>query len=193
MPLTKPQPSLSTTKAFRIGLAELMDLGRAPTGLSTDGFPQRIYALSLNAILRGNAMKSAKPVLWEFLVTDPRGTAVLVALANPRGEREPKVTSIARHPAATETRRAILRLEGLPVVKRNPYELRRLRIPALSLGAFWLKSLAKGDDLAVPYQTIHRELRRMHPYPMEEFLSVLRLIAEKRMKHEAALRRNKKR
>jgi hypothetical protein len=96
------------------------------------------------------------------------------------------MTSVARAPLATQAIRLTLLVERLPQVQRHNYELRRLRIPALSIGAFWLKSLEGGPDLAVPYDAIARKLKRMRAYSMLEFLSVLRPLAEKRLKFDDA-------
>lgn len=193
MPLKKPQPSSATTKAFRDGLAEMIHLGRAPEGLPKVGFPQRVYALSLRNIVKGKGVERAKPVVWEFLVGETSGPVVVVAIGDPPAGKLPRMTSLMRQPDAAETAQATHQVEMLPGVRQHRYELRRLRIPALSLGAFWLKSLEKGQpDVAVPYHAIHKTLKRMHTYPMDEFLSVVRPIAEKHLAHEAALRRKSK-
>jgi hypothetical protein len=193
MPLKEPRPSRATRKAFRDGLDEMIELGRAPKGLPKDGYPQRIYTLSLQDIVKGRGVERAKPMLWEFLVGGGSGPAVLVAIGDPPRKKPPRLTSLAREPVAAEAIQATHQVERLSHVREHRYELRRLRISALSLGAFWLKSLEKGEtDLAVPYHAIHEQLKRMRPYPMEEFLSVVRPLAEKHLAAEAALRRKSK-
>ena len=189
MPLSEARPSSATIQAFRKGLAELTELGRAPRGLPSESFPQLIYSITLADVLKGKGMEHAKPMVWEFSVGGSPGPAVLVAVSK---GRKPRVTSIARYPVAIETIRSLRRVRKLPVVKRNHYELRRLRIPALGVSAFWLKSMENDKaDLAVPYRAIHSELQGMRPYTMEEFFAVVRPIAEKRVADEARLRRGK--
>ena len=193
MPLRKPQPSRATKKAFQDGLAEMIRLGRAPKDLPNKGFPLRTYVLGLRSIVKGKGVDRAKPILWDFLVGSGSGPAVLVAVADPPGKKLPTMTSLTRGPAAAEVVQATQQVEKLPPIRRHRYELRRLRISALSIHAFWLKSLEKGEtDLAVPHQAIREQLKRMRPYPMEQFLSVVRLLAEKRLAAEAALRRKSK-
>jgi hypothetical protein len=193
MPLREPQPSRATKKAFQDGLAEMIRLGRAPKDLPKEGFPLRTYVLGLQDIVKGKGVDRAKPILWDFLVAGDSGSAVLVAVADPPGKKLPKMTSLTREPAAAEEVQAAQQVEKLSPVRRHRYELRRLRISALSIHAFWLKSLEKGEtDLAVPHHAIREKLKRMRPYPMEQFLSVVRPIAEKRLAAEAALRRKSK-
>jgi len=188
MPLKKPQPSPATRKAFRLGLAAMIELGRAPKGLPASGLPQRIYVLSLRAIAKGRGVERAKPMVWEFLVGGDRKPAVLIAIGDPPGKKPPRMTSLLRGPVAAAALKATRQVENLPRVRRHKYELRRLRISSLSIGAFWLKSLEKGKpDLAIPYHTIHEKLKRMQAYTMDQFLSAIRPVAEKRLEAEAAL------
>src|SRR5579863_1570160 len=181
MALKKPQPPPATRKAFRDGLAEMIVLGRAPKTLPAKAIPQRIYVLSPKSLLKGTGLDRAKPMLWEFLVGGGSQPAVIVNIGDPSGKKKPRMTSLTRDPMATEALEASRQVEALPRARRHRYELRRLRIGALSIGAFWLKSLETGrPDLAVPYHTIHKKLKRMHAYSMDEFLSVARTIVEQR-------------
>jgi hypothetical protein len=190
MPLKKPQPSSATKKAFQDGLAEMIQLGRAPESLPKVGFPQRTYALSLDDIVKGRGVERAKPVMWEFQVGRDSGPIVIVCIGDPPPKKPPRMTSLTREPGAGEAAKARQQVERLPQVREHSYELRRLRIAALSLGAFWLKSLKKGEsDLAVPYQALYEKLKSMHAYPMEEYMSVVLPIAKKRLASETALRR----
>jgi hypothetical protein len=188
MPLKKPQPPPATRKAFHRGLTAMIELGRAPKGLPSGGLPQRIYVLSLRAIAKGRGVERAKPMVWEFLVGGERKPAVLISIGDPPGKKRPRMTSLTRGPVAAAALEATRQVETLPRVRRHKYELRRLRISSLSIGAFWLKSLEKGKpDLAVPYHTIHEKLKQLQAYTMEEFLSVIRPIAKKRLAAEGAL------
>ena len=189
MALKKPQPSLATRKAFRDGLTEMIVLGRAPKTMPAKAIPQRIYVLSLKSLLKDTGMKRAKPMLWEFLVGGGSQPALIVNIGDPSKKKNPRMTSLTRDPVASEALEASRRVEALPHVRRHRYELRRLRIGALPIRAFWLKSLEKGQpDLAVPYNAIHKKLKRMHAYPMDKFLSVARGIVEQRLAAETALR-----
>ena len=189
MPLKRPRPSRATTEAFRKGLAQMIALDRAPANLPREAFPQRIYVLGLKAIAKGRGVERARPMVWEFLMGGGGTPGVLVCVGDPPGKKPPRMTSMTHDPIASDAIRATRAVEALPQVQKHRYELRRLRISALSIGAFWLKSLDKGrPDLAIPYHAIQAKLKRMQAYPMEEFLSVLRPIAEQRHEAEAKLR-----
>ena len=190
--LKKSPPSPAILKAFREGLKEMVELGRAPEGLSKQADAQQIFTLALSAIVDGKGVKEAQPVAWDFLIGGGSTPTFLVAVSGVRGKK-PKMTSLTREPMAAQAAEATSHVENLPHVREHRYDLRRLRIPALSLGAFWLRSLEKGvPDLAVPYHAIHDKLKSMQACPMDEFLAVVRPIAEKRLADEAALRRKAK-
>lgn len=191
--LKKRRASRATLAAFHEGLAEMIELGRVPAGISKQADAQQIFKLDLAPIVDGSGLKAAEPVAWDFLVGGG-SMPVFLAAINTRGKKPPKMTSLTGAPMAAKAAAATALVENLPRVRAHRYELCRLRIPALSLGAFWLRSLEKGvGDLAVPYHAIHHQLKSMHAYPMEEFLAVMRRIAEKRLKDEGALRRKARR
>jgi len=184
MALTKPIPSARMRKAFRDGLAEMIRLGRAPKGLPRENYPQQIYSLGLEDIVKGIGVRAAKPVVWEFLVGDSSGPAIAVYVGQPPRGTPPKMTSVTRGPMTGEALKATHAVEALPQLRVRNYELRRLRISGLSIGAFWLKSEDGGGDLAVPYHAVVDKLVRMRAYPMEEFLSIVRPLAAKRLKFD---------
>ncbi len=188
MALKKPVPPPATRKAFQAGLAEMIRLGRAPKGLPSEDFPQQIYALGLRNIIRGPNLRGASHVAWEFIVGTPSGPAVSVYVGHPPKGVPPKMTSLARDPIATEALQATRAVERLPETRSHDYELRRLRIPGLSVGAFWLKSLEGGPDLVVPYHAVAHKLKTMRAYSMDEFMSIVRPLAEKRLKFDDSAR-----
>jgi hypothetical protein len=137
-------------------------------------------------------LKDPKPAVWEFLVGSASGPAVAVNVAYPRPGQPPRMTSITRGSVPAEALEATRQVKRLLVVRSGNYELRRLRIAGLSIGAFWLRSLEGAPDWAIPYHTITRELERMRPYPMNEFLAVIRPLAEKRLKFDDSPRQHPK-
>ena len=184
MALIVQTPPRATRKAFQDGLAELIRYGRAPKDLPKQDVPQQIYILTLRELVEGKGLGEPKPMVWEFLVGRVSGPAVGVCVGHPPPGQPPRVTSITRGSDPAEALEATRQVEKLPQVQAKNYELRRLRIAGLSLGAFWLRSMDGGADLAVPYHTIAHELERMRAYPMSEFLAVVRPLAEKRLKFD---------
>ncbi len=160
--------------------------GRAPTDLPKQDTPQQIYILSLHEIVQGKGLGDPKPVVWEFLVGEVSGPAVAICVAHPPPGQPPRMTSVTRGPAPAEALQATQQVEKLPQVQARNYELRRLRIAGLSIGAFWLRALEGGPDLVVPYHALARELQRMRAYDMDEFLAVVKPLAEKRLKFNDA-------
>jgi hypothetical protein len=160
----------------------LIELGRAPSGLPAAEYPQQIYALDLQDVPRGTGIEHAKPAFWQFLLGSASGLAFAADVGQPPPGKPPKMTSLARGPLIAKAIRASQEVEMLPAVQKNNYELRRLWISVLAIRAFWLKSLDGKADLAVPYHTLAEELKGMQAYPMDEFMSIVRSLARKRLK-----------
>ncbi|HUA19842.1 MAG TPA: hypothetical protein VMU80_10535 [Bryobacteraceae bacterium] len=192
MAITKPVPSPAVRQAFRQGLEEMIQMGRAPRDLAKAVDPQQIYVLAVSDIAEGAGVAAARPAVWEFLVGSAAGPAVAVCIAHPPKGKSPRMTSLTRGAIPAEAIEATRQVERLPQVQTRDYELRRLRISGLSIGAFWLKPQAGARDLAVPYHAIHHELQRMRPYPMGEFMTVIRRLARQRVQFDDAPRVSRK-
>lgn len=181
MPLIKPRPSTKTRKAYEDGLTEMIQLGRAPADLPPGVDPQRLYSLDLHDVVDGTGIAGAKPVVWQFLVGTAAGPAVACEVGNPPAGKAPRLTSLLRGAPVTQAIQATQDVARLPQVKNHKYQLRRLHIGGF-LGAFWLKSLQGGTDLIVPFHAVAEELKPMHAYTVDEFLTVVRPLALKRLK-----------
>jgi hypothetical protein len=192
MALIAQIPPRATRKACREGLAEMIRYHRVPEDLPEVDTPQQVYVLTLHEIVHGTGLPDPKPMVWEFLIGSVLGPVVAISVAHPPPGQPPRMTSVTRGPDPVEALQATRRVEKLPQVQEQNYELRRLWIAGLSLGAFWLRALGNGPDLAVPYHTLDQELERMHAYPMDEFLAVVRPLAEKRLKFNDAPAQKKK-
>ena len=193
MALIAQIPPRATRKACREGLAEMIRYHRVPKDLAKEDSPQQIYILSLREIAQGKGMGDPKPMVWEFLIGAVSGPVVAICVAHPAAGQPPRMTSVMRGSDPAVALEATRQVEKLPQVQAHNYELRRLWIAGLSLGAFWLRSLERGPDLAVPYHTLDHELERMRAYPIDEFLAVIRPLAEKRLKFNDAPAPTKKR
>jgi hypothetical protein len=192
MALIAQIPPRATRKACREGLAEMIRYHRAPEDLPKVDTPQQVYVLTLREIVQGTGLVDPKPMVWEFLIGSAPGPVIAVSVAHPPPGQPPRMTSVSRGPDPAEALQGTRKVEKLPQVQAQNYELRRLWIAGLSLGAFWLRSLGGGPDLAVPYHTLDQELERMRAYPMDEFLAVVRPLAEKRLKFNDAPAQKKK-
>jgi hypothetical protein len=186
MALITPNPPRATRKAFREGLAEMIRYGRAPKDLLKQDAPREIYTLTLEEIVQGKGLGEPKPTAWEFLVGSASGPAVAVGVAHPPPGKAPRMTSVTRGPDPAEALHAAEQVAKLPQVQARNYELRRLWIAGLYIGAYWLRAREGGPDLVVPDHALARELERMRAYSMDEFLAVVKTVAEKRLKFNDA-------
>jgi hypothetical protein len=163
-------------------------LNRVPRDLPAGEIPQQIYVLDPKEIVKGAGPELAKPVVWQFLRGTASGPAIAADVANTPAGKQPRLTSLARGPLINKSIGSSRQVEKLPEVQKNNYELRRLSISGLSIRAFWLKSLQGGVDLAVPYHTTYREITDMQPYPMPEFMRILKRLAVRHLKLNGSLR-----
>jgi hypothetical protein len=186
MALIAQIPPRATREAFRKGLAEMVRYGRAPQDLAKQDTAQQLYILTLEEIVRGTGLGEPKPTAWEFVVGTAAGPAVAIGVAHPPPGQSPKVTSVIRGPDPAEALQALQQVKKLPQVRARNYELRLLLIAGLYIGAYWLRALEGGSDLAVPFHALARELEHMRAYPMDKFLAVIKPLAEKRLKFNDA-------
>jgi hypothetical protein len=169
----------------------MIEIDRAPAGLPIGG-PQRLYVLNLNDIAAGRGFSAVKPMAWRFYMGSLEGPAISLTVREPSKGKGPKMTSLGHGYLIQQVFKEILEVESLTAVKNRDFELRRLKVPSL-LGAFWLKSLTTGADLIVPHFTLLRRFKRMRPYSVDTFLTLLRRFAEERMRKRDAPRAKKRR
>lgn len=184
MALLKPVPSRATRKAFQAGMAELIEFGRVPRDRPTEDYPQQIYTLSLPELADGADVGTAKPVMWQFLMSSASGVALAADVAHPPKGKRPRLTSVMQGPAVAKAIKAIEHVERLPQVQARDYELRRLFIAGLSIRAFWLKSVKGDRDLVVPFHAAAKEFQRMKTYPKGKFMTIVRRLAKARLKFD---------
>src|SRR5229473_3388599 len=154
MPLVRPDPpSEATWEAYRRGMHELRGLNRVPTGLPPGEDPQQIYLLDAKDVVKGVGPGDSTPVYWQFLVGATSGPVVGADVPQPPPGTPPRMTSLSRGPLNNKLIQATQTVQNLTAVRAHNYELRRLTIGGLALRTFWLKSLAGGADLVVPYHS----------------------------------------
>jgi hypothetical protein len=182
MPLIRPRPPRQTKEAYLRGLAAMIQAGRIPTSFGEER-QQEIYNLCLRDIAGKAGIKGAKSVQWQFLMSGASGRSVAIDVAHPRRGQLPKMTSLVFGTDVAEFFEETKNIERLPAVKTRRYALRRLRVPGV-VSSFWLKASRDEDDLVVPYVTLTKRLKYMHPYPMDEFLRILKPLAQKQAESE---------
>jgi hypothetical protein len=185
MSLTIQLPSVETRNALLESAAFLKPGDPSPSDLANTRLGLPIFTLGLQQIVRGDGLLAAQQTSWRFLARGASGQTV-AADVTARPGATPKMASVWRGPQIENTARARVDVERLPDVKARDYELRVLRIPGLRIEAFWLKLPAGDADLVVPFLTLADELRWLQPYPADNFLKIVRAMAEKQLAYEAS-------
>ena len=197
MPLIYPAIPEDVERAFRSGLAELIEIGWVPTGLPLGrpaGRPLEVWVLDLRHLMdETDINKTAKFVQWQYLVGRMRARkgsphqthrAFAIDIECPRGKRYPRITGLERGPHVADVFEELKDLQRRHSLRSDEYLLRRLRIPALA-SVFWLKGSANGEDLVVPYHCVTRKLRLMQIYRIEQFLAIMKPLAMQALKGPA--------
>jgi hypothetical protein len=208
--LIKPEPSGSTTDAFRAGLPAFLSgpnfggageitrenhIGGPPVlpGVSDfggagpwDHDPQQVFTLSLNDLASGAGTAAAKSVAWRFFAGTVPAKTVLGHCSQDAMTGLWKLTDISYGDRVWNMLDASQRLDnhsGVP--QGNTYTLRVLTIPGLLVEAFWLVAGSAGDDLVVvfpaPPHQLHRVLNAQAVYPMPVFLNIIAGLARARL------------
>ncbi len=186
MPLIIPIASDSTKRALAAGVADFLDLRDPLANVVKQGnLGLHVFSVGLDDIAEGQEIRGAKSVGWRFLAGDRLGPAVACDVTE-RQDGLPKMTAVFQDPLIASAIRATHEVETLPEVRAKDYELRVLRIPGLLIEAFWLISRTGDTDLLIPVLTRSKLLQVMRPYPVAEFLNIVRpLIAKFRQFGEA--------
>jgi hypothetical protein len=188
MALKKPTASEAMKQAFVNGLADFAALGDAAPGDAAPGGVGeakvwQIFNVGLPDLAGDVGIKNAKAVAWRFHATDASGAPIACELPETTPDRA-LMTHLSHGPRIAEALQAAAQLETLPQVKAAEFDLLTLRIPGILVEAFWLKSRGGGTDLVVPYITRSKQLQLGRPYSMNEFLSIVRPIAAKRLAYD---------
>ena len=140
-------PSMQHRRAFEAALQHVVDLGRAQPGLEVDPHPIPVYLLALKEIV-GNQrpLTAAKLACWRFFAENASGQVVAGDVSS---ELPAKVNALIYGEAATNLLKTARSLNDMPEVRRQPYDLRILRIPGGLVNAFWVKPATDGNGFCV--------------------------------------------
>ena len=177
MPLIQHPASQELRSAISAGIADFLNTDDPlRDAFATTPIGLQIFTAGLNEIATGAGIQNAKPAGWRFLTGDLLDDAAAADVVQPSAGAAPapQMTSLSRDPLIAGAIRAIHEVETLPEVQAGVYELQVLRIPGLLIEALWLKSPDPNASLIVPVLTRARELQAMHPYPVADFLGIVR-------------------
>src|SRR5579885_945195 len=151
-----------------------------------------IYSFGLKTIIERGINSDKPPICLRYVAATAHEDKVASAcLASPEVPGMPaKVVAAMRGPEMAELLADANLLNQLSELENpdNEYEFRVLRVPAIYLEAFWLRSVTSGRaDLIVPYGLLvdgdsiklsgGTTLTRKKAYPADEFLERVRAAA----------------
>jgi hypothetical protein len=182
MPLLNPPPSSQTRQALADGVPKFAGPDDVFVAALINAPGLRVFTVGLQD-LKGIApdvtgIAGDQPAGWRFLA-GAAGQAVAAEVTEPAAGKPPKMRSLSRGPQIDDATQAGSEVETLAEVQNQIYELRVLRIPGLLIEGLWLKSQAGGVDLVAPYLTLNNDLKSKRVFPMNEFLNIVRILAEK--------------
>ena len=179
----KPEAPQQIVEAFRLGLdnfvrSNALDREKlrnaGPAGLP-------IFTLTLEEVAQGKL--NTNPVGWRLLFGRPAGTETveptLADVAITGRHTTPQVVSFSQNPQVAEFFQhfeKILQAEQL-IVAELGFQLALLRIPGLTVDAFWLRSPAGGNDVVIPIRGPANLERRQ--YTVDEFVRTLQPLVKK--------------
>ena len=140
-------PSVQHRRAFEAALQHVVDLGRAQPGLATNPHPIPVYLLALREVV-GNEkpLTAAKLACWRFFAENTSGQVVAGDVSS---GLPAKVNALIYGEAATTLLKTALSLNDMPEVRRQPHDLRILRIPGGLVNALWVKPATGGNGFCV--------------------------------------------
>ena len=160
-----------TKQALQTGLADFIDQTdelSSELAVGEQGIPVAI--LALGDLPNGVSVGTTHEAGWGFFAGTAAGPAIAAHIA--QSEPAEEMTGFSRGPEIAALIRALHEVETLPHVQANDYELWILRIPALLMESFWLKSQSGEPDLVVPFHTLSKQLEAMHAYTAAEFVQL---------------------
>ena len=149
-------------------------------------FSLPLYSLSVNQLREGSDPLQPKLLGWQFLTFDNQGVALSGEVPGIPDELDGKLEAGLNRGTVTEQAwRAYDAIRQDPSVLAERFELRRLRISALRIEAFWLKmstadEFLNANDRVFTFVGFQEELNSKL-LPASEFLKIVRRLAAKPM------------
>lgn len=198
--INAPTPTDGWMQKLKTSLAAFAPSGDPVTTALNEDYGQGhcVYSVGLNTVMNLQKLDGINtPLYWRFLAQGEDTATAAACLATHEQSRLPaKIMAALNGPEVAVVLLSAEKLNHLKEVSGNPnshYELRVLRIPALSVEAFWLKSLTgkPEDDLIVPYGLVvdgtdsiklpgGTSLKKDQAYPVAKFLEDIQSAARHR-------------
>lgn len=158
--------------------------------------PHPVYNLGLDALVAEQGIDSATLVSWRYLIVEGE-TVAKAAEINVSAVGTSKFNSINAGPAVAGTTAALTVAEHLPQIQQQSYDIRFLRIPALSVQALWLHGQGRDDDKFLLMQpltqvddsgTLVARFDAQKPYTTAQLLPALTMLAKTKARLESYIK-----
>ena len=175
MPIVTSELPPVAVDAIRQALEETGRFPRRARGRLSLSTPHRVYAVTLDQLVSGQAVAAAAPVGWRALLEEDERVVAAAELAGPELAKSSVVVNRGGFVDST--------VEALRVAERHPradaerLELRLLRANALYLLALWLQPLDGGTGLVFPLAPAPPPLRTETSYEIPAFEAEVAALA----------------
>jgi len=166
---TTPVPPAPVTNALIAGLQAVL-------------YPQPVYAMGLQQVVRGQPPEDSLFVGWRYLLNLDAHFGIEVDV-DQTGSAPPVYAGFSYGPVVAKAVNAAQQIATVPGIPGGVYEIRFLLIPGMLTDSLWLRATAPAPDWIVPYHTAGTGLQEMLPYEMTSFLNILRPMAQVRVSH----------
>jgi hypothetical protein len=138
--------------------------------------PHQSYVVALQDIAEGRILSAARPIAWRYLIVQGNDAVAEVELnADEKVAKELDFLGLHESPFANATLEALRLAEELPQAKKQDYELRYLKIPAVYLAAIWLHN--ESDDILIPLFPTPKGLKAEQLYSENQLSKALQPAA----------------
>lgn len=139
--------------------------------------PHPVYVLGLDDLAGGADLSAAKEVGWRFL-SSAQGQDFGFEFKSKGGGDEHEFASITEGGFVSGTRHLLKELGLKKEVKQRDYTFAMLTIPALYVGALWLRPEGDGDEMIIPIEPSPPYLDDARLYSPADFLALVQAEAK---------------
>ncbi len=180
--LTPPQASFDRV-ASSVGRVAAggagIQIASASVPPAPQAFPHPVYALGLTDIVNGAGIADAKQVSWRYLLDGSDGALVAAEVS---ASRPDDPISLNRGRAVGGTRDQVTTSNVDARFATDDYEVKLLRVPALSLVFLWLE--APSDEVFIAIEPTFPPFKVGETYSRADLEQALRAPAAERLKHD---------
>jgi hypothetical protein len=166
------------------GNRALFTAGKKPDDLQIST-PHTVYVSTAEQAEAGDVLTRAQLSGWRYLIFAGGRPLSSAEIDYDPESREVEFSHLSSGPYVEATVDVLREAAALDQVKKGDYELRYLKVPGLSVIAYWLRDLRKRNDLILPLLPEHDELKGKRVFSRQEFSGAVETIAKARLEFKA--------